>query len=258
MPPRRALLLLAVLTLLATGCRDSEPAPPPSTLPPETTTTVPATTTTVIVTVPGRPRMTTTIPVQVQGGGASISGTVTGPQGLVERATVRVERLVGSEVATTDLNATSGRFAINNVFGGHYRLRAWNEPDLVQLEPEVFFLAADEVKTLDLKVIRVSDLSVETTTDPNPPPANDVFTATVFIYAGTVRDEGLLQAIPRASLPVLLMPGPGLTLQSPSTATTDGGGRAAFRLRCTAAGASTADLIVANTPVRLDLPPCPG
>jgi hypothetical protein len=251
-------LVLLLLAFLAAACSDPEPAPPPTTLPPETTTTVPATTTTVLVTVPGRPRVTTTIPVQVQGGGASISGTVSGPQGLVGSATVRVERFVGSEVATTDLSATGGRFSINNVFGGHYRVRAWNRPDLVQVEPEVFFLAADEVKTVDLKVIRVSELSVETTTDPNPPPANEIFTATVFIYAGTVSDEGLLQAIPRASLPVLLIPGPGLSLHSSSTATTDGSGRAAFRLRCGAAGDRTADLVVANQRIRLALPACPG
>ncbi len=256
--PFRVATVLVVFALAGAACGDSNkpPPPPPSTAP---TTTEPATTTTAeIVTVPGRPRPTTTLATEILGGQARIAGTVVGPSGPVTTATVRVERLVGTEVTTTDLTATNGAFNLPSIRGGHYRVRAWNRPDLVQLEPEVFFLAADETKTLELRMIKVADVSVETTIEPNPPPPNDVFTATVFVYAGSVNEEGILHAIPRTSLPVVLAVGSGLQLESPSTATTDAGGRASFRLRCVTAGPHPADLIVANLRISLGLPPCPG
>ena len=251
------LALLAVLAVPATGCTKSKTAAPPP--PPATSTTAPATTTTTeLVTVPGRPRATTTVATDILGGGATISGTVSGPQGPVMTAVVHVERLVGSNVATMDVVATGGVFNVTGVRGGHYRVRAWNRPDLVQLEPETFFLAADEQKSLDLHVIKVGDLNLETTVDPNPPPGGAPFTATVFVYAATVSDQGAVQAIPRPSLPVLLVVGSGLQLQSPASAVTDTGGRAAYRLQCTAGGRQGADLITANTRLPLDLPACPG
>jgi hypothetical protein len=250
------LALLVVLAALATGCTKPKAAAPPP--PPTTSTTEPATTTTDIVTVPGRPRTTTTVPTDILGGGATISGTVTGPQGRVATAIVHVERLVGSNVAAMDVVATSGVFNLVGVRGGHYRIRAWNRPDLVELDAQTFFLAADEQKTIDLQVTRVTDLNVDTTVDPNPPTGGDPFTVTLFVYAATVSDQGVVQAVPRPSLPVLLVVGSGLQPQSPALATTDASGRAAFRLRCTAAGQQAADVVVANTRISLALPACPG
>ena len=255
--PFRHLVLLVVMVAVASGCISSKSKTPPTTVAPSTTV-VDDTTTTAFVTVPGRPRTTTTLPTDILGGGARISGTVSGPQGLVTTATVRIERLVGSNVATMDVVATSGMFNLTNVHGGHYRVRAWNRPDLFDPEPETFFLAADENKTIDLKVVRVADLNLDTTVDPNPPPANDPFTAIVFVYAGSVSDQGTLQAIPRASMPVLLTVGPGLQIQGAPMSVTDANGRVAYRLRCLAAGQQGADLILANVRMSLSLPPCPG
>src|SRR5947209_8743754 len=186
--PLRHVVLLVVMLAMAGGCTSSKTKTPPTTV--ALPTTVEDTTTTALVTVPGRPRPTTTLPTDILGGQARISGTVSGPQGLVTTATVRVERLVGSQVATMDVVATAGMFSLTNVNGGHYRVRAWNRPDLLQPEPETFFLAADENKTIDLKVVRVADLNLETTVDPDPPPASDPFTAVVFVYAGSVSDQG--------------------------------------------------------------------
>jgi hypothetical protein len=246
---------LVVLAVLGSGCTKTKTAAPPPTT---TTTTEPATTTTDVITVPGRPRTTTTVATDILGGAATISGTVSGPQGRVTTAIVRVERLVGSNVATMDVVATSGVFNLTGVRGGRYRIRAWNRPDLVELDPQTFFLAADEQKSIDLQVTRVRDLNVETTVDPNPPTGGDPFTVTLFVYAATVSDQGVVQAIPRPSLPVLLVVGSGLQPQTAAFATTDPGGRVTYRLRCTAAGRQGADLVAANTRVPLDLPPCPG
>jgi hypothetical protein len=254
--PLRHPAILVLLAVLVAGCSKPKAAAPP---PPTTTTTIPpSTTTTDVVTVPGHPRTTTSVATDILGGAASISGTVSGPQGRVVTAVVRIERLVGSNVATMDVVATSGVFSVGGVRGGRYRIRAWNQPDLVELDPQTFFLAADEQKSIDLQVTKLSDLNVQTTVDPNPPPAGDPFTVTVFFYAATVSDQGVVLAVPRPSLPVLLVVGSGLQPQSPAFAATDGGGRVAYRLRCAAAGPQGADVVAANTRVPLDLPACPG
>jgi hypothetical protein len=262
---RRALvrLVLSLLAVVAAACdsgsgpRPAAPTTAPNTVPPvteaPTTTAAPVTTTTV----PGPPRTSTTIPVDITPGQARISGTVVGPQGPVAGATVRVERLVGSEVAGVDVSTDGGSFTLASVRGGRYRVRAWKKPDLVQPEPEAFFLAADEQKSLELRVTKVSDFNVQTTVEPDPPPSGDPFAITVFLYAGSVSDDGVLQASPRAGQEVQIVLGPGLGLASTDRAKTDGSGKASFAARCRTPGPQTGDLVVSaavRTP--LALPNC--
>src|SRR5690606_1191562 len=75
-------------------------------------------------------------------GTARLVGTVTGPDGPVAGATVRIERLVaGREVRTDVTTASDGRFALDGVPGGRYRVRAFLPPDLAQTAPELRFVA---------------------------------------------------------------------------------------------------------------------
>src|SRR5437763_11830013 len=70
----------------------------------------------------GRPRTTTTVSADIVGGQARIQGTVQGPQGPVQGATVRVERIVGSQTAATDLSTEpGGGFNLGDIRGGIYR-----------------------------------------------------------------------------------------------------------------------------------------
>jgi hypothetical protein len=254
--------IVALVLLLAAACSNS-----PSTAPTVPTTAVedsvapapPAPTTpTTFTTVPGRPRTTLAEPVEILGGGARIGGNVIGPQGNVVGATVRVERLINDQVATMDLSASSGSFTLAGVRGGAYRVRAWKQPDLLLLEPEVFFLAADETKTLDLRVDKVSDVNIRTTLDPATPPAQDPYSVTVLLFAGAVGNDGTLQAIPRPQTPTQLVVGMGLTVVGSDRATTDSGGRARFQVRCLTGGPVTADLLVSTFRLGLGLPNCPG
>jgi hypothetical protein len=175
----------------------------------------------------------------------------------VTGATVHVERLVGSDESTQDVVTAGGQFNLAGVRGGSYRLRAWRQPDLIQSEPEVFFLAADESKVIDLRVSKVSDLSVLATVDP-PPPPQDPFTIVVFVYAGTVGGQGTLQAIPRAGLGVQLAPGTGLALVGTNGGTTDSGGHISFQARCVVPGPVTADVLIGSIRLPLSLPACPS
>ena len=258
-----SLAALAALALAAAACGggDGEATAPTTspvvetTVEPTTTTAGPTTTTT---TVPGRPRQTTTVPTELGPGSARILGSVVGPQGLVTGATVRVERLVGDEVASINLGAGDGRFSLPGIRGGSYRVRAWKAPDLALTTPEVFFLAADEVKNLELRLSRVTDMSVRVETDVARLPAEDPFTVTVQVYTGTVTDQGTVQGVSRPGVTVQVAVGAGLTLLGSDRATTDAAGKALFRMRCTAPGQPQADAVVESTRVPLGLPPCPG
>ena len=225
--------------------------PPPVTEAP-TTSAAPTT----ITTVAGPPRATTTIPLDISPGDARITGTVVGPQGPVPGATVRLERLVGPEPATVEANAPSGSFTFASIRGGRYRISAWRAPDLLQTQPDAFFLAADETKTIDLRVTTIGDLNAQATVEPNPPPADEPFSITVFVFAGSVSDQGVLQASPRPGQEVQIALGPSLGLASADRAVTDGGGRATFRARCRASGPAAADLVVVTARLPLALPAC--
>jgi hypothetical protein len=248
------LLLLVTAACEPGGPRQAAPTTVPTVPVTEPTTTVPAVTTT---TKPGPPRSTTTVVVDVSPGNARISGTVLGPQGPVAGAVVRVERLVGDEVAAVDVNAAGGAFTLPSVRGGRYRVRAWKTPDLYQPQPEAFFMAADEQKSLELRLTQVSAFNVQTTVEPDPLPAGEPFSITVFLYAGSVNSEGILQANPRAGQEVQISLGPGLGLTSPDRARTDGAGRVTFGAQCRTPGPQRAELLVsADVRLPLAIPDC--
>ncbi|MGH9280462.1 MAG: carboxypeptidase-like regulatory domain-containing protein [Acidimicrobiales bacterium] len=251
----RAGLVLLVLALLTVGCRDA-PAPTgevseaPSTVPP---TTLPPTTAL------GRPRETTTVPVDIAGGKARIQGMVQGPQGPVEGATVRIERIVGTQTSATDLSAgPGGTFNLGDIRGGRYRLRAWKQPDLLQVTPDAFFLAADESKVIDLKLVRTSEVALNTTTEPARLPSDETFSIRIFLYAGSVGGAGELQAVPRANVAMQIIPGPGFAVVGGDKATTDSAGNVTFRARCTRPGPPGGDVAFSTFKLPLDLPVCPG
>jgi len=261
---RRGVAAAVLLLLVAAACSGGGPPPPPTvpaTVPddpsPPTAPSAPTTPTTFSA-VPGRPRTTVVEPVDMFGGAARIAGRVSTPQGPVVAATVRVERLVDDQVDTRDLNAFDGSFSLGDIRGGAYRVRAWKLPDLLLLDPEVFFLAADESKTLDLQLSRVADVNVRTTLDPARPPAEGPYNVTIFLFAGTVSDQGTLNAIPRPQTPVQLEAGNGLTVVGTDRGQTDANGRVRFTVRCVAAGPVNAEVLVSTFRLNLGLPPCPS
>ncbi|MFN2502720.1 MAG: carboxypeptidase regulatory-like domain-containing protein [Acidimicrobiales bacterium] len=255
-----ARLFLVIPMVVAAACSGGG-STPPTTVPAPVETTVPVPTTlaptTVPTTIPGPPRTTMAIPVDISPGSARITGTVVGPAGPVAGAVVRIERLVGAEVATADVSAANGSFSLPSVRGGRYRVRAWKQPDLVQSEPEVFFLAADEAKNVELSVTQVSAVTVQASVDPDPLPPADSFVIGVFVYAGSVSDQGTVQAAPRAGQEVQIVLGAGLIGFPPDRAVTDAGGRANFRARCRTPGPQAAELVVgAANRVPVPLPDC--
>jgi hypothetical protein len=260
-PPRPAAVTLVVAVLLvAFGCKGSEdeaaPATSVATTPPTQAPTTTASSTT-LVTVPGNPRPVTTLSPAIGPGTATLGGSVSGPEGPVAGATVRVERLVGDEVAATTVNSdASGQWTLGSVNGGRYRLRAWRPPDLAMLRPTLVFLEATESKAVALGMARYGEGNTFGAYAPGPPTADKPATLVVTVSNGGIDAEGVLHASPRPGVTVQLQVTAGLTLDSPDTTVTDGSGNASFTVRCTPPGPPAVTAVVEGARRPVDVPPC--
>ena len=249
------------MLLLTLGCRGSEEEGAPGTSvatppPTEPSTTTTASTTT-LVTVPGKPRPVTTLSSALGPGTASLGGTVSGPEGPVAGATVRVERLVGDEVAATTVNSdASGQWTLSSVNGGRYRLRAWRPPDLAMLRPTLVFVEATENRAVALGMARYGEGNAVAEFAPGPPTADKPATLVVTVSNGGVDGEGVLHASPRPGVTVQLLVTAGLTLESPDTTVTDGSGNASFTVRCAPPGPPAATAVVEGARRPIEVPTC--
>jgi hypothetical protein len=259
----RRVLALAVVALLGASCGGGSDDPSPDTTAPATTavievTTVPPTTAPVPQTTiaRGSPRTSTTQATTMGPGNARLVGTVNGPEGPVTGAVVKVERFVGSEVATADVRSQGGNWSLDSVLGGSYRVTIFRPPDLAQSAAEVFFLGADETKTINTSLIRLGESSITATIDPNPPAVGLPAVLVVRFGSGGVDGEGRVVVTPRPNVRVQLNVGPGLGLETAPVVVSDGTGAASWQVRCLAPGQVTASILVGNASSALALPPC--
>jgi hypothetical protein len=253
--------VLALLAVVAVACSGDKPAAPraapvtettPAPAPSTTSTTVKPTTTT-----KGVPRTTTTRPLALGPGNAALSGTVSGPQGPVDGATVHVERLVGMGVATADATTSSGgSWQMPSILGGSYRVRAFKSPDLAQSPFQVFFLAGNERKVVDFKLAATGGDRITAAINPSPPRFDQPGTLTVTLGVARVDDQGRPALTPHPGVALSLSTVPGFMLESAPQAVTDGGGAASWRIRCLALGANSVQLTVGTGTTTVNLPPC--
>lgn len=258
---RPVTVLLVVAGLLAASCSggsDDETAAATTTTAVIEVTTAPPTSETVPeTTVPrGAPRTTTTQPTAMGPGSARIVGTVNGPEGPVTGAIVKVERFVGSEVATADLQTQGGSWSVDSILGGSYRVTIFRPPDLAQASAEVFFLAADETKTITTNLTRFGENTITATIEPNPPLLGQPAVLVVRFGTGGVDAEGRVVTTPQPGVRVQLNVGPGVALETLALVTSDGSGSASWQIRCIIPGQFTAAIIVGNASSALILPPC--
>jgi hypothetical protein len=252
-----ALLAACLLVGAGTSCTADgiDPLPaPPTTRPRPPTTVAPDYSKVALAAVPGR--TTTTVP--VTGGDATIEGSVVGPDGPVAGAVVHVERLVADYTAVVDLVSNpDGTFALPDVHGGRYRVRAYLPPDLAQVKPEVFFLSGDEEKALTLKMERYEGVSVAAAVAPNPPvptePANLLVQATL----RSVDAYGVVRAVPVPGVRLELFPTGRWTIDSDQVQYADDSGRAVWRVRCGRQGEQRMSVLVGDgEEFELSLPAC--
>jgi hypothetical protein len=179
-------------------------------------------------------RGTTTIPLGP--GAAMLSGTVAGPDGAVDAATVHVERIVGTAVAVMDVpTLPDGTWTLPAILGGRYRVRTWRAPDLAQTKPELFYLEASEKKTLALRVDKQAGGAVSASIAPSPPVLNQPANLFVLVTQKSVDSGGVVRAVAVVGASVSLL-GNGYQVETPNPTATDGNGVAQWRVRCTVYG----------------------
>lgn len=219
------------------------------------TTARPTTTATTL-----RPTTTSSTMLAMGPGDASIVGTVRGNAGGVEGAIVRVERLVGKAVVSTDvITSGGGTYAVATILGGSYRVRALKPPDFALSPVESFFLGANERKVLDLTMPAAGGERITATVSPNPPRVDQPASLTIQVGTGRVDDQGRLSITPRPGVLLALAPGSGLALEGTPQSLTDGNGSATWRIRCLAEGGNTFQLTVGTGITQVIIPACtPG
>lgn len=262
---RHPFLVVVALVVVTLGgaCRSSPPAAAPTvTEPPTTTPEATSTSSTTSTTVRSSTTTATTsttrpAPVSIGPGEAFIGGSVLGPQGPIDGATVRIERLVGTAVASADVTTSGGgAWRMDSVLGGAYRIRAFRAPDLAQSNVEVFFLAATERKTIDLRLGITDGERITAVINPNPPRVNQPAVLTIQIGTGRIDAQGRPAIIPRVGVPLQLSVGAGQVLESSPQAVTDATGTASWRLRCVIEGPNPVSLTVGTGSTQVNLPAC--
>ena len=255
-------VVLAVVAVVAVACSSGKPAAAPITAPPtEVPTTAPPSSTTPSTAKPTTtsstvPRTTVTTSLTVGPGNAYLSGTVNGPQGPVDGATVHVERVVGKAVATADVQSTGGQWQLPAVLGGSYRVRAFKSPDLAQSDVQTFFLAANERKVVDFTLTAAGGDRITAAINPSPPRVDQPSILTVTVGVGRVDDQGRPALTPRPNVLLTLNPAPGYALDSPAQVLTDGNGAGSWRIRCLAEGTNSVSLQVGTGVTSVNLPTC--
>lgn len=231
---------MAVLALLAGACStgaEFQPLPVPESVPTDPTpTTVPPDYSGVsLAPVDGT---TTTTELVVGHGPGVLGGRVEGPDGPVPDAIVRVERLVADDAASLDVvTAADGTWTAPDVLGGRFRVRAWRQPDLAMIEPQVLFIDEGGRTDLVLRVERFGEPVVDTALAPDPPTVGRRTNLAVRLSSRAVGSDGVVRSVPRAGLAVSLSGGGGWAVEAPASATSDAAGSVTFTLVCRLPGA---------------------
>ncbi|HEV2069833.1 MAG TPA: carboxypeptidase-like regulatory domain-containing protein [Acidimicrobiales bacterium] len=235
---RRGVLGLAVAVALA-ACSSGDPFEP---LPEPENRPAPSTSTTAVadfrnVVLPPVDGTTTTTEVVIGPGPATLAGRVDGPEGPVEGATVRLERMVGDASAGLDvLTGPDGSWRAPGLLGGRYRIRAWRSPGLAMLEPQILFVEAARPAAVALVLERLQSLAVDIALAPDPPIVGAPVNLLVRISSQIVGDDGVVRATPQAGVGLVLGSGSGWAARSPVQVSTDIAGNATFTLICRAPG----------------------
>ena len=210
------------------------PSPPPSTAPPGGA-------------LPALPAVdgTTTTALPPNVGRARLSGFVTGPQGPVPGAVVRLERVIGGETQTVDVaTGADGRYDAAGIGGGRYRVRAFLAPTLAQPTGQVLFLTDGEERTVDLTVEAFAEPSVSIAVAPDPLLLDQPLNLAVRVSGRLVDPDGVVRTQPLVGGTVEVTAGGGWSTVSPPSATTDGNGEARFSSVCRATVPTQVQVVV--------------
>jgi hypothetical protein len=190
-------------------------------------------------------------------GQAAVAGSVVGDDGAVPGAVVQVQRIANGATANMLLqSAEDGTWALPQILGGRYRVRAWRAPDLAQTSWTAVFLGASESKTVELHVRSVGGLNVEASIAPDPPQVGEDTNLVVLVTVRTVDDQGIVRGTPQENIEVDLLTGTGWRILSPNPVGTNSAGQAEWTLRCRSSGDQRLAVNVGTQTIPLDVHSC--
>lgn len=252
-----ALVLLALLAVACSGRDPYDPLPRPDPVEPleDPVTTQPQGLSGVSLPVA---QGTTTTTVVVGPGPLRIVGRVEGPDGPVGGAVVRLERIVGEGSASVDVpTAPDGTWNVENVLGGRYRIRAWQQPSLAMVRAQVVFVEAGKESPVLLRLDRYEGRRVDGVIAPDPPLVDEQANLKVRVADRLVDERGIVRTTPRPGTSVRLTGSGSWFVRSPNPQTTGSDGSVTFRVECTDDGDQPLSVVVDGTEtIALDLPAC--
>lgn len=256
---RRLGTAVAVLAALASACGGDDPyapLPKPDAAPAETTTTTARPDLDAVV-LPAA-RGTTTTTVAVGPGPITILGRVTGPDGPVAGAIVRLERLVGDGSAAVQVpTAADGTWNVERVLGGRYRVRAWQPPQLAMARASVVFVEAGAPEPIELRLDRYEGRRVDAVVAPEPPAVGGQANLKVRVADRVVDDRGVIRTTPTVGVSVQLTGSGSWFVLSSNPQSTGSDGSVTFAVQCQSEGSQPLSVVLQGTEtVTLSVPPC--
>jgi len=201
----------------------------------------------------------TTLTVNLTPGAANINGTVVDDTGApVPAATIHLERLVGTQLASVDIPAAAdGTWKAQGIVGGLYRVRAWRPPDLAIVDPQILFLGATDTQTVNLQLQRFTGDQVTSNIAPSPPIIGQPANLVVLVTVSTVAADGTVHGQGKPGTTVELAGGGSWAVSGNASEVTGADGTARWELTCGALGPQSLSVVVDTTnSFPLSLPPC--
>jgi hypothetical protein len=168
-----------------------------------------------------------------------------------------LERYEGAAVASRRIAAgPDGRWALPDVLGGQYRIRAWAVPDMMGRRATVLFVGPGQPPIV-LTMEQLTDQRVVTGT---PSPSNPAVIGqemgfNVRVVGTAVSADGRLRTAGRPNVPVTLTPS-GWDVRTPLAVVTDASGLANYIGTCRAARATLTVKVGEAAPVVVDTGAC--
>jgi hypothetical protein len=176
--------------------------------------------------------------VEVLGGRATLRGIVTGPDGPVPGATVRLERFVGERSGTAEVRAgADGRWSATNVHGGRYRVRAWLAPNLTATEAQLAFVAADGNAVVDVAVQKFEGTLLQANLDTTVLTVGGNARVRALLTRESVNEEGVVVGAPIPGTELRLVIEGAIVTSGANPVQTDGSGSAGWPITCEREGA---------------------
>lgn len=191
-------------------------------------------------------------------GEAVVEGRVLDVSGdPVPGAIVRAEwYVVDPPLAVQAATAGDGSYRLDRLPGGRWRVRAFLPPEYATVQPSEFFLAADEARTVDLRVARVDAYNVTWDVEPDPPIVDLEAELVVQFTERSVDEEGRVETTPLAGMGVTLFLEEDWDTDDPAVKVTDGSGVVRWRLACRRAGRQRVEVSTSLAVDVLDVAAC--